>query len=272
MWSYDDKLSIIIAVSCITLGIYLLYRLGGTLSMGLWGWFKLVLGTYQDLIKITAYVSLVAISIFFIIYSFFPSTVLKKQKNWTPFRRLVLSLSSYITLGRGDIHVLDPHLQMIMALEGFFGFMFMIFIGARMVLVGKPILSPQEIAAQEDISGDDHVLFDEMDTNNDGDISFTEFHNEFNRVRARQGIGKNKSEQEYMQQDRTIFDRIDSSYGTKDDKLQYPEFHKELQHERKFDLDLRDVAAEHLSASRGSEHKSPTPIDIKSQTTHHSNK
>ena len=272
MWNYDDKFSIVIAVFSIILGIYLLYRLGGTLTMGLWGWFKLVLGTYQDLIKITAYVSLVAISIFFIIYSFFPSTVLKKQKNWTPFRRLVLSLSSYITLGRGDIHVLDPHLQMIMALEGFFGFMFMIFIGARMVLVGKPILSPQEIAAQEDISGDDKVLFNEMDTNNDGEISFTEFHDEFNRVRARQGIGKHKSEEEYRRQDKNIFDRIDSLDGDKDGKLHYPEFHKELKRERDFDLDLRDVAAEHLSASRGSEHKTPEPIDVKSHTTHHSNK
>lgn len=272
MWNFDDKIGIAIALFCIMLGIYSLFQLGTTYTTGLVGLFKLVFGTYQDLIKITAYVSLITISIFFIIYSFFPSTVLKKQKNWTSFRRLVLSISSFITLGRGDIHVLNPYLQMIMALEGFIGFIFMIFIGARMVLVGKPILSPQEIAAQENISGDDKVLFNEMDTNNDGEISFTEFHDEFNRVRARQGIGKHKSEEEYRRQDKNIFDRIDSLDGDKDGKLHYPEFHKELKRERVFDLDLRDVAAEHLSASRESVHITPEPIVVKSRTTHHSNK
>ena len=261
-------IAILIAVLSIIWCVHSLSSLGTSYTIGLWGIIKMIMGSYTDIIKITAYVSLIIIAIFFIIYSLFPPTVLNNPKNWTPLRIFNLSLSSYITLGRGDIHVKNPILQTIMAIEGLFGFMFMIFIGARMVLIGKPILSPQKIAARENLNQDDRVLFNEIDVDHNNKISFSEFYKEMERSRARQGI-KYGTKEQAKSHDWNLFDKMDLE---KDEAVKYPEFHKELEKERNKEIDLRDIAAGHLSAARGASHAVPTQFAVKSHTTHHSNK
>lgn len=270
------KYSIILGLLIMILAFGRLYHFYAGYTMGFLGWLDIIYTSYRDLLVISFYVSVLFISLFFVIYSLFPPSVLTSPKEWTPLRKLALSLSSYITLGRGDIHVLDPFMQIIMAIEGFIGFLFIIFIGSRMVLVGKPILSAQDIKEKENIIQDDEILFNEIDTSKSGKISFAEFHKAMKRSRARQGI--HESEYKQLQFDKNLFNRMDADDNNQDGVVRFPEFHKELMLERKKPMDLRMLAAGHLSAAKGDKHLTyvphieAKPIDTKYHTTHHSNK
>ena len=176
-------LAILMSISVIGLCIWQLDRLsrqswGNTIG----GWFiaKRMYETYQDLIKITGYVSVIVIMLFFLIYNLFPATVVVPPKNWTLLRKLVLSLSSYITLGRGDIRVKNPILQLLMTVEGFIGFIFVIFIGSRMVLAGgRPYFTPKELRTRRMLDSEASQLFRKADMDDgkeDGIINYIQFH------------------------------------------------------------------------------------------------
>ena len=86
-------------------------------------WLRQNLSQFRDLWEMTAYLAFIIILIFFIIYSFFPATVIRNPKDWTPLRVMAISLSSFITLGRGDTQIISPTIQMLQAIEGFIGFL-----------------------------------------------------------------------------------------------------------------------------------------------------
>ena len=89
------------------------------------------------------------------------------------------------------------------------------------------------------------------------------------RTRARQGEHDLESDQ--IRYDKRLFNKMDADDGNQDGNVRFHEFHQELIHERNKPIDLRMMAAGHLSAAKGSQHLSVPPIKAAS-TTHHKNK
>ena len=77
---FNFMIAILLAILSIIWCVHGLSLLGTSYTIGLWGIIKTIMGSYIDIIKITAYVSFIIIAIFFIIYSFFPPTVLNNPK------------------------------------------------------------------------------------------------------------------------------------------------------------------------------------------------